>query len=100
MGVRVGQIAVDFRTLEEGEASLREAVDQIDAELHELEIYVAKLLDTWTGEAAEAYRAAQHDWDAAVEGMRQNVRDLHQLIVTAHLNHTEAVHGNTAIWRV
>jgi WXG100 family type VII secretion target len=96
----VDEIAVDFRALEEGEASLRAAVNEIHAHLTELEGYVTQLLDTWSGEAAESYRAAQQEWDAAVEGMQQNLRELHGLIVTAHGNHTSAVHTNSAIWAV
>jgi 6 kDa early secretory antigenic target len=100
LGVCVDQLAVDFRALEEGEAALRRSVDEIDAGLTELEGVVAQLLDTWTGEAAEAYRAAQHEWDKAVADMRQNIRDLHDLIVTAHGNHASAVRSNTGIWAV
>lgn len=94
------EIRVDFRALEEGETSLRHAVDEVDSHLTELERCVERLLATWTGEAAEAYRAAQHEWDAAVAGMREQVREMHTLIVTAHGNHAGAVRTNTAMWRV
>ena len=94
------EIAVDFRALEEGEQGLRQAVDEIDHSLDELESYVVRLLDTWSGEAAEAYRAAQEEWDAAVTGMREDVRELHTLIVTAHGNHAGAVRTNRGIWEV
>ncbi|WP_235884003.1 WXG100 family type VII secretion target [Saccharopolyspora elongata] len=70
------QIAVDFRALEAGEEALRHAVDEID-----LEAVVARLLVSWSGEAADAYQAAQAEWDQAVAGMRENVREMHQLLV-------------------
>ncbi|WP_312864630.1 WXG100 family type VII secretion target [Saccharopolyspora phatthalungensis] len=68
------QIAVDFRALEEGENGLRRLVDEIDVNLTEFEGHVAQLLDSWSGQAANAYRAAQDEWDAAVAGMHENVR--------------------------
>jgi WXG100 family type VII secretion target len=94
----VDEIAVDFRALEDGEASLRRAVDEIQVHLEELERCVQELLSTWTGQAAEAYREAQHEWDAAMAGMRENLRELHGLIVTAHGNHASAVRTNNNIW--
>ena len=94
------QIAVDFRALEEGEDALRRLVDEIDINLTELEGYVAQLLNSWSGEAADAYRAAQDEWGAAVAGMRENVREMHQLVVTAHGNQASAVRTNSQIWAV
>lgn len=94
------EIRVDFRALEDAENSLRLAVDQIDHHLAELEGYVERLLGTWSGEAAEAYRHAQHEWDHAVAAMREEVREMHALIVTAHGNHAEVVRSNTKVWEV
>ncbi|WP_223839192.1 WXG100 family type VII secretion target [Saccharopolyspora pogona] len=94
------QIAVDFRALEAGEEALRRAVDEIDRQLSELEGVVARLLGSWTGEAADAYQAAQNEWDQAVAGMRDNVREMHQLLVHAHGNQASAVRSNTKMWEV
>lgn len=94
------QIAVDFRALEAGEQALRRAVDEIDIQLTELEAVVSRLLGSWSGEAAEAYQAAQEEWDQAVAGMRENVREMHQLLVTAHGNQASAVRLNARIWKV
>jgi 6 kDa early secretory antigenic target len=99
-GVWVDQIAVDFRALEEGEASLRKAVDEIDHSLTELEGYVAQLVSVWSGEAAEAYRATQHEWDEAVANMREIVAEMHHVLVTAHGNHASAVRANSGMWAV
>jgi WXG100 family type VII secretion target len=91
-------IAVDFRALEEGQAALRRTVDEVEAHLADLEGCVNELQKTWSGHAAETYHQAQHEWDAAAEGMKQNLRDLHDLIVTAYDNHASAVHINTKMW--
>jgi WXG100 family type VII secretion target len=96
----VDQIAVDFRALEAGEEALRRAVDEIDLQLTELEGVVARLLGSWSGEAAEAYQAAQAEWDQAVAGMRESVREMHQVLVTAHGNQASAVRSNSQIWEV
>lgn len=94
------EIRVDFRALEDAENNLRMAVDQIDQHLTELEGYVEQLLANWTGEAAEAYRHTQHEWDHAVAAMREEVREMHTLIVTAHGNHAGAVRASTKIWEL
>ncbi|MBB5159320.1 WXG100 family type VII secretion target [Saccharopolyspora phatthalungensis] len=94
------RIAVDFRALEAGEEALRRAVDEIDARLGELEGVVTRLLSSWSGDAADAYQAAQEEWDLAVAGMCENVREMHRLLVTAHGNQALAVRSNTNIWEV
>jgi WXG100 family type VII secretion target len=94
----VDQIAVDFQALEDGEAALKRTIDEMEAHLADLESCVSKLLGTWSGEAAEAYREAQREWDAAAEGMKQNLRDLHDLIVTAHRNHSSTLRTNVKMW--
>ncbi|MBB5159521.1 WXG100 family type VII secretion target [Saccharopolyspora phatthalungensis] len=94
------QIAVDFRALEAGEDALRRAVDEIDFRLTDLEGVAGRLLSTWTGEAADAYQAAQREWNQAAAGMRENVREMHQLLVTAHSNQATAVRSNASIWEV
>lgn len=90
---------MDFRALEKGEDALRRAVDEIDFQLTELEV-VGRLLGSWSGEAADAYHAAQAEWDQAVAGMRETVREMHQLLVTAHGNQASAVRANARIWEV
>ena len=96
----MSEIVVDFHALENGEASLRQAVDEIGAHLDELEHTVTRLLHTWSGEAAEAFRAAHQGWDAAVAEMYDTLDQIHDLIVTAHGHHAKAVRSNTAIWQV
>lgn len=94
------ELAVDFRALEDGEQALRVAVDVIDRELHELERLLQPLVATWHGQAAERYRTAQHEWDAAAASMREELAQLHQLVVLAHGNHADAVRVSQAIWAV
>ncbi|GAA0523070.1 hypothetical protein GCM10011581_38870 [Saccharopolyspora subtropica] len=94
------QIVVDFRALKAGEEALRKAVDEIDLRLNDLEAVVVRLLASWTGEAADAYQAAQTEWDREVAEMRVNVREMHRLLVTAHGNHASAVRTNAKIWEV
>ncbi|MBB5153530.1 WXG100 family type VII secretion target [Saccharopolyspora phatthalungensis] len=94
------QIAVDFHALAAREEALRRDVDEIDLQLTELEGVVARLLGTWSGTAADAYQATQAEWDQAVAGMRENVREMHQLVVTTHGNQVAAVRSNSSIWEV
>lgn len=79
---------------------MRRAVDEIDAHLQELERCIEQNLGTWSGEAAEAYRQAQREWDTAAGEMQQVLADAHRFVVTAHGNHASAVRTNSRIWAV
>jgi WXG100 family type VII secretion target len=94
----VDQIAIDFQVLGDGEAALERTIDAMETHLADLENCVSDLMGRWSGEAAGAYREAQREWNAAAEGMRQNLRELHDLIVTAHRNHAAALRANVKMW--
>ena len=51
-------------------SNLRRVVPQAgEAELDELENMLKPLVSTWEGQAQEAYRAAQEEWDKAAQNM-------------------------------
>ncbi|WP_045820850.1 WXG100 family type VII secretion target [Williamsia herbipolensis] len=59
---------------------------------------VASLHTTWTGEAADAQRAAHDRWTKGAAEMRSAVADLRKAGDTAHTNYTAAVTANTEMW--
>ncbi|CAM04891.1 hypothetical protein A8924_6049 [Saccharopolyspora erythraea NRRL 2338] len=61
---------------------------------------LAALLSVLASIECESRSAAQDEWDAAVAGMRENVREMHRLLVTAHGNQASAVRANSRIWQV
>lgn len=63
-------LRVDHAALEAAAQDLRVTVAAIGDRLHRLHQELAPLRADWTGQAQEAYLAAQGTWDAALEEMR------------------------------
>lgn len=59
---------------------------------------VARLHGAWTGEAADAQRAAHERWTHGAAEMRSAVADLRKAGDTAHANYTAAVEANQEMW--
>ncbi|GAB2650352.1 WXG100 family type VII secretion target [Saccharopolyspora gloriosae] len=63
------EIRVDFGQLSQAADDLGGAATKIQAELDELENMLKPLVASWEGQAQEAYRAAQDEWDKAAQNM-------------------------------
>lgn len=59
---------------------------------------VARLHQSWTGEAADAQRAAHERWTKGASEMRSAVADLRKAGDTAYANYTDAVRANQGMW--
>ena len=59
---------------------------------------VDRLHGSWTGEAANAQRAAHERWTRGADEMRSAVADLRKAGDTAHANYTAAVQANQEMW--
>ncbi|GAA2053332.1 WXG100 family type VII secretion target [Williamsia deligens] len=59
---------------------------------------VTRLHGSWTGEAADAQRAAHEKWTHGAAEMRSAVADLRKAGDTAHTNYTAAVKANQEMW--
>ncbi len=93
-------LQVDFGALEGLARSISRAVDDVERALDDLEGQVRALSQTWTGAAAEGFRRTQADCLTGAGDLRSQLSFLHDLVTTAHANHSQAVSTNTAIWRV
>jgi early secretory antigenic target protein ESAT-6 len=97
--VAVGGLRVEFPALEAAADAAGHTVADLEDTLGRLRTAVTSLTSTWTGDAAEAYQAAQREWDLAAADLRQFVFDLHRVVSTAHGNYRAAVVTNTGIWQ-
>lgn len=59
------QIKVTFGELQATQEKTQATVTSINGQLDDLKSYLAPLVSTWTGAAAESYNAKQKQWDSA-----------------------------------
>ncbi|SHL00818.1 WXG100 family type VII secretion target [Pseudonocardia thermophila] len=58
-------IKVDYAGLAAASADIRRTAEAIDAQLADLQTFLAPLVAAWTGAAAEAYQEKQRIWNTA-----------------------------------
>lgn len=62
-------IKYEFGQLAGAAEDLRTSVAQINRMLDDLKSGLQPMVETWTGDAAEAYKAHQREWDTAAEDL-------------------------------
>jgi len=68
------KLRFDPASLQGTAGRLAEATAAIQAELDALEAEADTLIDRWSGEAADAYRSAQQQWNASLKNMNSVLR--------------------------
>ena len=68
------KLRFDPASLQGTAGRLAEATAAIQAELTALEAEADTLIDRWSGEAADAYRSAQQQWNASLKNMNSVLR--------------------------
>ncbi len=83
-------------------AEVVERLGKLDAHLErvtaQVERRVAELSGTWSGEAAEAQRAAHAEWQRGAAQMRAALATMRTIAGTAHANYTAAAAANVRMW--
>jgi early secretory antigenic target protein ESAT-6 len=86
-----GVLLVNFGALQNASADIQKAVSTLQSRLEQLESDAAPLVDTWEGEAKEAYAQRQATWRAAsadLQSILQNIKSAVDASVEDYI-HTE-----------
>ncbi|GAB3869887.1 WXG100 family type VII secretion target [Kibdelosporangium lantanae] len=96
----MGRIVADFAGLVAAEEAIQRTGAQMEEELAGLRARIAPLCESlWTGEAAEAYKRVQDEWDTSAEEIREVLAGLHRIVRTARGNYSAALRANLSMWR-
>ncbi|MUM09050.1 MULTISPECIES: WXG100 family type VII secretion target [unclassified Mycolicibacterium] len=86
-------------------AALAAVIDRMTAFDSDLEAHlaqaagsVARLGSSWYGDAGEAERSAQAQWNEGAREMREALARLRQIAEGAHENYSSATSKNTQMW--
>ena len=66
-----GMIKYNFGMIEGARADIQNSSNNINTKLADLKSFLAPLVASWDGAAAEAYQAAQAKWDSAATDLNQ-----------------------------
>lgn len=70
------EIKVTFSALAAAESDVHATVGRIHTQLEDLKRFIAPVVSTWTGEAAESYQAMQRKWDTSAEDLALVLKDI------------------------
>jgi WXG100 family type VII secretion target len=94
----MGEVLVTFGEIEAGRATVAATANNVQQTLDELEQFLAPLVATYTGAAAEAWQAKQAEWDRAAADLQQVLASIGVALGMANDNYRLAENANTARW--
>ena len=94
----MSEILVTFGALEAAQSDVAATTSNLNQQLADLKSYLAPMVSTWTGQAAELYQAKQQQWDRAAADLNQVLAQIGQALGAASEDFRTAEQSNTNVW--
>ncbi|RZS90372.1 WXG100 family type VII secretion target [Motilibacter rhizosphaerae] len=94
----MSEILVTFSAISQAQGDIATTSQNINSELADLKAYLAPLVATWSGQAAENYQAKQKQWDEAAAEINQILDAIGRAVGNAHDDFQAAESSNASIW--
>jgi 6 kDa early secretory antigenic target len=94
----MSEIKVNFGSLGAGAAGIGSTHAKLVSTLDDLEANLQPMLQTWDGQAREAYYQCKKEWDAAAAQMATTLQQIGQAVSTANENYQAAEKAATNNW--
>jgi 6 kDa early secretory antigenic target len=94
----VDEVHVRFEALSSGAAGIVATHRALQGTLDNLEAELGPMVNSWTGDAKEAYFQQKQKWDDASRAMATILQQMGQAVEQAHGNYTAAESANRNIW--
>ncbi|HEV7205612.1 MAG TPA: WXG100 family type VII secretion target [Jatrophihabitans sp.] len=94
----MGEIHVQFESLQAGEQGIRQNYAKLTATLEQLESDLAPMVNSWSGAAQESYVACKKQWDDAAFALSAVLNSIGQAVGQAHENYTAAENSARSNW--
>ena len=91
-------IKVTFSQLAATQDQVRNTVSNINTQLADLKNYLAPLVSTWSGSAAENYNAAQAQWDRAANDLNAVLNAIGSALGQANEGYQATEKSNASRW--
>ena len=94
----MSEILVTFSAISAAEGDVAATSQSINGQLDDLKAYLAPMVATWTGTAAENYQAKQRQWDEAATELNAILAQIGRALGTAGEDFASAESSNASIW--
>ena len=93
------EIKVTFGALSAAQGDVASTAARITNQLEDLKRFLAPMVATWTGAAAQDYQAKQRQWDAAAADIRDVLAKIGVALGAAHDSYRHVEPLNPYRWR-
>jgi 6 kDa early secretory antigenic target len=94
----MGEVLVTFGEIEAGRANVSSTANKVQTTLDELKQFLAPLVATYTGAAADAWQVKQAEWDKAAADIQQILASIGVALGAANDAYQQAENANTSRW--
>lgn len=91
-----GVVKVTFGELAAAQSNISSTVNAVNGQLDDLKSFLAPMVSTWDGAAAQSYNDLQRQWDAAAAQLNQVLAQIATAVGTANDHYQQAEHANTS----
>jgi early secretory antigenic target protein ESAT-6 len=95
----MSEIKVTFGALSAAQSDVSASAARIHTQLEDLSRYLAPMVATWEGQAAQEYRIRQRQWDTAASDLAAVLAQIGSALGTANENYQQVEQVNAARWR-
>jgi early secretory antigenic target protein ESAT-6 len=92
------RLRVDFGSLAELTGGLLAAADALEGQLDELDTAIARIAESWQGEAHDRFHTLAGQWQGSSRDLHATLRKLHTVCRTAHGNYQAAEAASLRLW--
>jgi len=92
------EIKVTFAALESAQSSVASTAGRISTQLEDLKRFLAPLVATWQGQAAEDYGTKQRQWDTAAAEMTAVLAQIGVALGAANESYWRVEQANASRW--
>jgi 6 kDa early secretory antigenic target len=93
------EIKVTFGALSTAQGDVAATASRITTQLDDLKRFLAPMVATWTGAAAQDYQAKQRQWDTAAADISAVLAQIGVALGAAHDSYRQVETTNAARWR-
>lgn len=95
-----GEIKVTFSAIAAAEGDVNATVGRINTQLEDLKRFLAPMVSTWTGAAAESYQATQRKWDTSAADLALVLQQIGVKLGEANRTYQDTEKRNSGLWAV
>lgn len=95
----MSEIKVTFSALGTAQADVSTTASRVSTQLEDLKRFLAPMVATWQGQAAEDYQVKQRQWDTAAADLAAVLAQIGVALGVANDSYQQVEQANAARWR-